>query len=426
MNTFGFGVPLTLAHPLKRKRYLSFSSVVGYTPTPSKWIFERDATNDSLCYIKAITPSPTFQQYLGSPNSDNSLWLYTTRGRFTCWSIQKIEGDLITVRYAGQKFNRDEVQLVVAGRLGDDVRWVSPYKDIAVIYTGNKCASFLTHITNQYSVLKKRLFFLDGVALRKNNTILYAIDNYEQLKDVVPLGFNASFNTSTTVTDYGLVYTVIKIMRDAGYSTDTGITDPIARKLQSEYKLKYKTTGGLNILEYFLKMANLPIEGPAYKYTFDSLVTVSRESLVQRSYEFYTQLLNIVKTEPGDFIDTVIGRLWYHIMLNMPPSESTPSPSPSAVFTNRAMTPVRSRATPPVSRATTPIYRPPIIAKDNQDISANCSPIHRPLLRPHLDISANRSTSPLYRPPPTAKAHNDISANRSKTPIYRPPITHKR
>jgi hypothetical protein len=410
VNAFGFGVSLTLAHPLRRRRYLSFSSVVEYTQKPGQWIFEKDTTNESLCYIKVSTPLPNFQQYLGSPNSDNSLGLYTTKGRFTCWSIQKIEGDLITVRYAGQKFNRDDVQLVIANR-GDNLRWVSAYKDIAVIYNGKKYVSFLTHITKQYTGLKKRLFFLDGSALQKNNTILYAIDNYEQLRDVVPLGFKASLNKSTTVTEYGLAYTVIKIMRDAGYSTDTGLTDPVARKLQAEYKVKYKTTGGLNILEYFLKMANLPIDGPTYNYTFGSLVTVTRESIVQRSSDVYTGLLNIVTADLTDFIDSVIGRLWYHIMLNTP-SESSSIPSSPAIFINRSITPER-RATPPTSRATTPIYRPPIIPQG--DISANRSttPIYRPQLRPYLDISANRP----------AKVNYDISANRARTPIYRPPIT---
>ena len=424
---------MTLADPLRRKRYLSFSSVVGYTQNPGQWIFERDEANDSICYIKVDIPSPTFQQYLGCPNSDNSLGLYTTKGRFTRWSIQKIEGELLTIRYRGQKFNRDDVQLVIARDRGDNAQWVSAYKDIAVFYTGKKCMSFLTHITQQYSALKKRLFFLDCAALQTNNTVLYAIDNYERLTDVVPLGLNTTLNT--TVTDFGLAYTVIQIMRDAGYSTGIGLNDTVARRLQADYRLKYKTTGGLNVLEYFLKMANLPIEGPAYNYTFGALVTVTKESIVQRPSDVYKRLLNIVTTEPADFIDTVIGRLWYHIMLNAKPISSTQTPSPPVVFTNRSTTPV-SRSTTPIyrppianhqdistNRATTPMYRPPIA--NHQDISANraTTPMYRPPIAIHQDISANRATTPMYRHLITTRPYQDISANRATTPKYRPPIT---
>lgn len=413
VSAFGFGIPVTLADPLRRKRYLSFLPAVGYTQKPGHWIFECDEANDSICYIKATTPTPAFQQYLGCPNSDNSFGLYTTKGRFTRWAIQKIEGDLITVRYRGQKFNRDDVQLVIAHNRGDDIRWVSAYKDIAVIYNGKKCVSFLTHITQQYSALKKRLFFLDGASLQTNNTILYAIDNYERLTNVVPLGLNATLSTNTTVTDFGLAYTVIQIMRDAGYSTGTGLNDTVARKLQADYRLKYKTNGGLNVLEYFLKMADLPIEGPTYNYTFGALVTATKESIVQRSSDDYTRLLNIVATEPADLIDIVIGRLWYHIMLGAKPRTSTQIPSPPVGFTNRAVTPVRRT----IPRATTPIYRPPIA--NHQDISANRST--PPVSRSTTPVS--RSTTPLYRP--VLRSNLDISANRSRatTPKYRPPIT---
>ena len=55
VSAFGFGTPMTLADPLRRKRYLSFSSVVGYTQNPGQWIFEGGYTVTDVPTVSGLS-----------------------------------------------------------------------------------------------------------------------------------------------------------------------------------------------------------------------------------------------------------------------------------------------------------------------------------------------------------------------------------
>jgi len=391
VSTFGFGVPLTLGHPLQRKRYLSFSSKVEYSASEDKWLFERDE-DDNICYIRRAVSTPYFQQYLGNPNSNNMLGLYTQKCPLTQWSIQKIEGHLLTIRYVGQKFNPNDVQLVVAADSTDDISWTVAYKDITQIYIGKRGQTYMTHILQNYGALKERLFFLDGKPFQTNPTIFCAIDNYARLTGVVPLGlYSCPKPGATTTTEFGLAYTTIKIMRDGAYAMDTGITDKVARTIQTTFKERYKSTGGMNVLEYFLIQAGLPQGGPAYNYTFESLMSVPRASIYQYPTDMYSRLLIILSGPNSDFNEQIFIRIWFHIILNEAPSVC--------------------RSTKPMPRSTTPLIRSSTPVRE-------VHPIKHPFI-PASTVIPVRPTSPSHIRP---RAQSPSVVNRPVTPPIRPRI----
>ena len=315
VDAFGFGIPMTLKHPLKRKRFLSFSTMVDFTPAADEWIIERGETDD-MCCIRRAVPSEFGQQYLGIPNSDNTLGLYTKKGPFTEWTILQIEGDMVTIRYDGRKFNTDDVQLVVAANPTDDIRWVSAYKDITAIYTGRKGRSFLIHIIQEYSAFKNRLFFLDGAPHRNNNTIFYAIDNYDKLTDaIVPLGLLPNLATNKPESNHRS--TVIPITKNASYSLNNHINDKLARPMVDAYHKQYRLSMNA-ITDHFLSRAALPIGGTTYDHTIGGLTAVIPAIIMGHKIEIYKNLLAIVSGELADVNEFIFERLWLHILQNMP------------------------------------------------------------------------------------------------------------
>ena len=73
-----------------------------------EWILEKDLLEDSIYYIKTTCERDTKVKYLGSPNNNNIVYLYTTKNRFTKWQIVHIDRNNYRITYAGEKFNKKE------------------------------------------------------------------------------------------------------------------------------------------------------------------------------------------------------------------------------------------------------------------------------------------------------------------------------
>jgi hypothetical protein len=207
ISDFSTNTPVFIQPYNERTLYLSMSNgnkiCFSDSPAHQKWMIEKVS---NTYYIKPAFPTKYCLQYLGCPNTNNNVHLYTSRNRYTRWQIKDMGEGKYSIQYAGEKFNKEEVQLVVA-RYTEDVRWVSAYNDIAVIYNkgrpnitanvdniieleniGREGHTYLHHITENYGRLKDRIIFLQGDPFTHNDTILCGIDNYDKFTDIMPLG----------------------------------------------------------------------------------------------------------------------------------------------------------------------------------------------------------------------------------------------
>jgi hypothetical protein len=201
-----------------------------------KWIIEQDDMDENVFYIKCLFRRYNYTQYLGCPNQNNRVFLYTSKNRFTKWGIKQLENDVYYIYYLGEKFNRKECCIAVS-RYNECIDWVMAYNDMAVIYNkgtdlelsfsnvvklenvGREGDTYLNHIIRNYSNLSKKTIFMQGDPFPHNQTVLFGIDNYEQTDDVQPFGLRylAEKNVPTpdilnkykTKTSYGLEYLVI-------------------------------------------------------------------------------------------------------------------------------------------------------------------------------------------------------------------------
>jgi len=144
-----------------------------------KWIIEKDDVEENVFYIKCAFKRYNSTQYLGCPNQNNRVFLYTSKNKYTKWSITREKDDIYQIQYVGEKFDVKEVSLVVA-RYNEDLDWVLPYHDIAVVYNkgpeltiqfktvitlenvGREGHTYLYHIINNYNNLTEKCIFLQG------------------------------------------------------------------------------------------------------------------------------------------------------------------------------------------------------------------------------------------------------------------------
>jgi hypothetical protein len=332
--------------------YLSYDHNALYFSLTKKthWIIER-TNDDATCYVRAAIPLPNGEKYIGCPNLNNRLYLYTSNNRFTRWTIRKNHA-FHAIHYAGEKWNPDEVSLVVA-RYDEDVRWVAPYNDIACIYNkgadnirglvdritsldnvGREGHTYLHHMIEHYDTLTNKTIFMQGDPFIHNNTVLYGIDNYERLDALQPMGLVYMRERNipppeiedrcSTRTAFGLHYAVYKIDANCAYHSensfqDCGIEDMIVR-----YKHTYQLTDiavSCNIPEngitaHFLDRCkyNKPREA-VYPMTFCALFAVNKDIIHRNTIDTYgnirTALLD--KHPQGGESGYVLERLWLYL-----------------------------------------------------------------------------------------------------------------
>ena len=170
------------------------------------WIIEEDEADKDIFYIKNAFLRDDSAQYLGNPNTNDRVFLYTSKNQFTRWNILKVATDKYVLKYVGDKFNKRDHTIVVA-RYKEDIEWLLPYNDCITVYNkgltdiygfktvinlkniGREGHTYLNHIIKEYDNLSNRVTFLQGDSQPHNNTILYGIDNYDKFLDFQPLGY---------------------------------------------------------------------------------------------------------------------------------------------------------------------------------------------------------------------------------------------
>jgi hypothetical protein len=337
---------------MNNNRYLSYNgNNISFSPVKknSNWVLEK-TEGDSMFYIRASTPLQYGEKYLGCPNRNNRLYLYTTNNRFTQWKIVKNDS-FHSIKYAGDKFNPADISLVIA-RHNEDVQWVTPYNDIACIYNkgrdnikgvvdrivpleniGREGHTYLYHIIDNYDKLTEKTIFLQGDPFTHNNTILYGIDNYDRMDALQPMGLvyirernippPDVLEKNTKRTPYGLHYSVLKITDNCEYHTDNAFKDKGLEDLVVNYKRTYRFNDRIkyrlpeiSIVSNFLNRCKLEKKRlTVYPMTFCALFSVSKDIIQRNSIEAYFNISSELtdKHMQGGENGYVLERLWLHI-----------------------------------------------------------------------------------------------------------------
>lgn len=308
------------------------------------WIIEKEG--DSF-YIRTVFNRFDSAKYLGSPNQNNQVFLYTSKNRFTRWNINQIEENEYSIDYIGDKFDFSDINIVVA-RYNENIDWVLPYNDISIIYNkgnsnipefsnrfdiqniGREGHTYLYHILNNYSELSNRTIFLQADWFTHNETILYGIDNYDKHLHVQPMGLTYLRdlqippinieNKFTKYTDYGLKYITLPITGDQDYVGDAYFFDQGVKNNILTYKRENPKTAKISIFDSFLYYSKFPrqlnpLPTTCVLFTFSALFSVKKESILLYHHEVY---LNITKellrlNNQGGMNGYVLERLWLWI-----------------------------------------------------------------------------------------------------------------
>ena len=344
IHSFKFNKPLVLVSTSANQFISYHQEKVILSKTATNWLIEQDRTNATLCYIKAEVPTAHGRQYMGAPNNDNKVYLYTTKNHFTQWKLLILKKDHYELTYVGQKFDPAQVQLVVA-RYNEDTRWVRAYRDMAVIYNkgqyhsildtlnvvtlenvGREGHTYLHHITTAYDSLKDRTIFAQGDPFTHNDTLLYAIDNYDKLDTVMPLGLGYLVDSNLPPkylldkmkkrTDYGLEYAIFKINKNCDYSGENYFYDEGAQGFAPYYRLYYKIDISLSVIDSMLTRSKYPyLPNDTFYFTFSGLFSVNRDVIKAHDIEVYNNLKEELLSEnnQGGVNGYLLERLWLHI-----------------------------------------------------------------------------------------------------------------
>jgi hypothetical protein len=307
-----------------------------------KWVIEIDEYGNY--YIKTLYESYSNVKYLGCPNSNNRVFLYTSKNNYTKWNISHYKRDIYKVVYVGEKFDKKDVSLVVA-RYNENISWVLPYNDIAIVYNkgcdddellnfdnvvqleniGREGHTYLEHITRNYNTLTNRTIFVQGGPFEHNPTILFGIDNYYTSNlDVQPLGLiydekseippNNLLSKYKTTTDYGLEYYVMILNSDVNYCDDYYFYDFGISMLVKNYRERFCCN---SLVGNFIERSNFPRTKQINKirFCFCALFSVVKKNIHKYDTIVYENLKNELTSfnSQGGENGYILERLWLYI-----------------------------------------------------------------------------------------------------------------
>lgn len=352
---YELNVPINI---LFNDEYLSCAqedNIVDFYPDEGvcqRWIIEQDVVNDTIFYIKSAIERYNYTQYLGAPNQNGQVFMYTSKNNYTKWSIESRDNDNYLIKYIGSKFDRNVVEMVVA-RYNENIEWTIPYNDIVTIYnkgddcecdlkniinipnTGREGDTYLFHIINNYRELKEKTIFTQGSPFEHNETFLFGVDNFDKTNDVQSLGLRwlkskmippeEFVEKNKTVTDYGLNYFRGTIDGDLLISdfNDEGIN-----ALNITARIEYPHYVDFSLAVGFLHRANFPyikslnsVQIPHQKpldeiyFTYSGLFSVNRKNIIKHNIIVYRNLLKelLSYSDQGSTNGYVLERLWLYI-----------------------------------------------------------------------------------------------------------------
>ena len=341
---FQLNVPLQIK---MNENFLSFAdpqNLVDFFPSGGErqeWIIEKE---EESFYIKTCVSRWDSAKYLGSPNQNNQVFLYTSKNRFTRWNIQHIVDDQYRIYYVGDKFNNKDLNIVIA-RYNENIDWALPYNDIVLVYNkgnnnipkfsnvfniqniGREGHTYLYYIVTRYNELPNRTIFLQADWFSHNETILYGIDNYERHLPVQPMGLVYLRKKNippieielkfTKCTDYGFKYITVPVTGDHDYAGEAYFHDDGVKHNMNAYKKENPKTAKISIFDSFLFYSKFPrqlnpLPTTCIHCTWCALFSVCKENILLYKPEIYYNISKeLVRLNPqGGTNGYILERLW--------------------------------------------------------------------------------------------------------------------
>jgi len=309
-----------------------------------KWIIEIDEDDDTIVYIKTAFYHPLNNvKYLGSPNASGLVFLYTSKTKYTKWTISTEDSLSYTIAYVGEQFDKTQINIVVA-RYNEDIAWTKAYNDIVTIYDkgidthpslngaikleniGRGGHTYLHHIIENYENLAEQTIFTQCDPFVHNPTILCGIDNHYLLDDVQALGLYHYKKTGIppvqyaeerkVITDFGLEYLRVPANGDliCPDFVDQGVVE-LRKNADNDYKgIRFKSKP---VTEGFLNRAIFPISKPLNKlsFTFGGMFSVKRDRILNYPKIVYQGLIEELtsKNPQGGVNGHILEKLWLYI-----------------------------------------------------------------------------------------------------------------
>lgn len=344
ISNFQLNIPLSIK---MNEKFLSFAypeNLVDFYDDCGErqnWIIEKEGES---FYIKTPVNRWDSAKYLGSPNKNNQVFLYTSKNRFTRWNVQHIVDDQYKIDYVGEKFNNRDINIVVA-RYNENIDWALPYNDIALIYNkgnnnipnfsnvlniqniGREGHTYLYYIVTRYNELPNRTIFLQADWVLHNETILYGIDNYDKHLPVQPLGLVYLREKNippreielkfTKHTDYGLNYITVPVTGDHDYAGEAYFYDEGVKHNMNAYKKENPKTSQISIFDSFLYYSKFPrqlnpLPTTCVHCTWCALFSVSRDNILLYNRDVYYNISKeLLRLNPqGGTNGYILERLW--------------------------------------------------------------------------------------------------------------------
>jgi len=281
-----------------------------------KWIIEKHESKQNIYYIKCAFNRYNNTQYLGCPNLNNQVFLYTSKNKYTEWKIINIEHNIYKITYNGDKFNPKEVCMVVS-RYSENIEWALAYNDITVIYNkgdkiklpfrniinlennGREGHTYLYHIINNYDNLTDRCIFLQGNPIDK------------QVRNGLPDKFIKNRwgdqpPPSYKVEDYLFLDTFwVKNLRPSLLYCGEKY-GKVETTIESDITMR-------DFFEKYVKCKNLQdIPEPFYWFQKGQFLC-TKQNILSNSKEYYSHLIKSVDYTNNPIEGHYLERFWYYI-----------------------------------------------------------------------------------------------------------------
>ena len=329
-----------------------FNKLNNLVEQQQQWVFEKSEIGDNYYYIKSNIEQEGGLKYLGSPNKNNIVYLYTSKNRHTLWKVKNLSGTRYEILYAGEKYDIKKHCMVVA-RYNECLNWLLPYEDITIVYNkgaddlppfkniiklenvGREGHTYLYHIIREYDNLSERITFIQGDPATHNHTILYGLDNADKFGHFQPLGLrwletkqippSKIVNKYKQKTEYGLEYLIINLNGDLNYKEphdfyDEGI-DFLVKKYKKDHRLP---TNKFCIASHFLDRCKFPYSNinkklDTIEFTFSALFSVVRTNIIIYERDVYKAISKeLLSLHPqGGQQGYILERLWLYIFDNL-------------------------------------------------------------------------------------------------------------
>jgi hypothetical protein len=191
---------------------------------------------------------------------------------------------------------------------------------------GREGHTYLHHMITAYDSLKDRIIFSQGDPFTHNDTFLCAIDNYEKMDRVMPLGLGYLVKSNLPPqylldkikkrTEYGLEYAIFKMNKNCDYMAENYFHDGGAQGFAPYYRSHYKIDPSLSVIDSMLKRSKFPyLPNDTIYFTFSGLFSVNREIIKAHVVEVYENLKDELLSEnnQGGVNGYLLERLWLHI-----------------------------------------------------------------------------------------------------------------